>query len=286
MATWQDGYWWSKDGLRLHYRDYPGRDDRPPLLCLPGLTRNARDFATTAERLGGEWRMICLDLRGRGESAYAKDPMTYVPLVYLQDVEELIGALSLSRFVLFGTSLGGLLGMFLGATGAERIAGTLLNDIGPVLDPAGMARIRGYVGRGQSWPTWLHAARTLAEGNAAVYPDFELADWIAMAKRLCRLTPAGRIVHDYDMKVVEPLRLPAGGEPVLDMWPAFESLGHAPLTVLRGELSDLLGRATAEEMRARVPALDLVTVPRVGHVPTLDEPESIAAIERLLARIG
>jgi pimeloyl-ACP methyl ester carboxylesterase len=286
MATGQDGYWWSSDGLRLHYRDYPGRADRPPILCLPGLTRNARDFATTADRLAGEWRLICVDLRGRGESAYAKDVMSYVPLTYLQDLEALIVALELPRFVVFGTSLGGLMAMLLGAAGRERIAGTLLNDIGPVIEPAGMARIRGLVGRGQSWPTWLHAARTLAEANAAIYPDFALADWIAMAKRLCRLTPAGRIVHDYDMKLVEPLRPPAGSEPAPDMWPAFESLSAAPLTVLRGALSDLLGEATAREMRARVPTLDLVTVPRVGHVPTLDEPESIAAIGRLLARVG
>jgi pimeloyl-ACP methyl ester carboxylesterase len=286
MATGQDGYWWSNDGLRLHYRDYPGRADRPPILCLPGLTRNARDFATTADRLAGEWRLLCVDLRGRGESAYAKDAMSYVPLTYLQDLEALIAALELPRFVVFGTSLGGLMAMLLGAAGRERIAGTLLNDVGPVIEPVGMARIRGLVGRGQSWPTWLHAARTLAEANAAIYPDFALADWIAMAKRLCRLTPTGRIVHDYDMKLVEPLRLPEGGEPALDMWPAFESLAVAPLTVLRGALSDLLGEATALEMHARVPTLDLVTVPRVGHVPTLDEPESIAAIARLLARVG
>jgi len=90
MADWIDGYYWSKDGLRLHYRDYAGRDDRPPILCLPGLTRNARDFAAVADRLAGDWRVICVDLRGRGESAYAKDAMTYVPLVYLQDIEALL----------------------------------------------------------------------------------------------------------------------------------------------------------------------------------------------------
>ncbi|HWW63208.1 MAG TPA: alpha/beta hydrolase [Sphingomonadaceae bacterium] len=285
MAAWRDGYWESGDGLRLHYRDYAGREDRPPILCLPGLTRNARDFATTANRLAGEWRLICIELRGRGESAYAKDPMSYVPPVYLQDIEALIGALGLSRFVLFGTSLGGLLAMFLALAGRDRIAGTLLNDVGPVLDPVGAARIRGYVGRGQSWPTWLHAARTLAEGNASIYPDFQLQDWIDMAKRLCRLTPAGRIVLDYDTKIGEALRLLDPTEPQPDMWPAFESLGGAPVTLLRGELSDLLNEETAGAMRARVSDLDLVTVPRVGHVPTLDERASVAAIDRLLARI-
>ena len=143
MAEWSDGYWWSKDGLRLHYRDYSGGDDgRPPILCIPGLTRNARDFGAVADRLAGQWRLICVELRGRGESAYAKDPMTYVPLTYLQDLEALIDELKLTRFVAFGSSLGGLLTMLLAATGSDRIAGAILNDIGPVVEPAGLARIR------------------------------------------------------------------------------------------------------------------------------------------------
>jgi pimeloyl-ACP methyl ester carboxylesterase len=108
MAAWRDGYWWSNDGLRLHYREFPGPADRPPILCIPGLTRNARDFEGVAGRLGGAWRVICVDLRGRGESAYARDPMTYVPLTYLQDMEALIRDLALERLILFGTSLGGL----------------------------------------------------------------------------------------------------------------------------------------------------------------------------------
>jgi alpha-beta hydrolase superfamily lysophospholipase len=116
MAAYTDGYWWSNDGLRLHYRDYSGSGpDRPPIICIPGLTRNARDFEGVAAALAGEWRVICVDLRGRGESAYAKDPMTYVPITYLQDLEALLRSLELDRFVLFGTSLGGLLSMLLGA---------------------------------------------------------------------------------------------------------------------------------------------------------------------------
>ena len=117
MAEWSDGYWESSDGLRLHYRDYAGGASRPPIICIPGLTRNARDFEGVAERLAGEWRVICVELRGRGESAYAKDPMSYVPLTYLQDMEALIAALGLERFVLFGTSLGGLITMLLAAAG-------------------------------------------------------------------------------------------------------------------------------------------------------------------------
>lgn len=285
MAQWTDGYWWTNDGLRLHYRDYAGRDDRPPILCLPGLTRNARDFAPTADRLAGEWRLICAELRGRGESAYAKDPLTYVPLTYIQDIERLLEELKLDRVILFGTSLGGLLTMLLGGTGHARIAAAMLNDIGPEIEPEGLARIRTYVGRTSSWPTWLHAARAIAANNAQTYPDYTLDQWLGMAKRLCRLTQQGRVVYDYDMKIAEPFRLP-GGEAGVDLWPAFDSLKDIPTLLLRGELSDLLSDATARRMAARHPGLDYVVVPRVGHAPALDEPESIAGMDRLLARVA
>src|SRR3546814_2383867 len=136
--------------------------------------------------------------------------------------------------------------------------------------PAGLERIRTYVGRSQNWPTWLHAARALAELNATVYPDYELADWLAMAKRLCRLSSGGRIVFDYDMKIAEPFRLP-GGEGGVDLWPALESLRHMPLLLIRGQLSDLLSADAARPMRERLPAMRYCEVPRTGHAPTLDE---------------
>lgn len=284
MAAWTDGYWWSNDGLRLHYRDYGGPADRPPILCIPGLTRNARDFAPVADRLAGQWRLICVELRGRGESAYAKDPMSYVPLTYLQDLEALIAELGLTRFVAFGTSLGGLLTMLLASTGNERIAGALLNDVGPTFEPAGIVRIRTYVGKGGSWPTWLHAARAIAETNGPSYPRYEIEQWLEMAKRLCRLTPAGRVVFDYDMRIAEPFRLP-GGEAGVDLWPALDALAPAPSLLLRGEVSDLLSETTAQEMGRRLPQLERVTVPGIGHAPTLIEPESEVAIDRLLARV-
>ena len=291
MAAYTDGYWWSGDGVRLHYRDYLGSgtesgDVRPPILCLPGLTRNARDFAGLATDLSREgWRVIAVDLRGRGESGYAKDPLSYAPLTYLQDIEALIAQLQLTRFVAFGTSLGGLLTMFLAATGAERIAGALLNDVGPVLLPGGLARIRTYVGKGGSFPTWLHAARAVADTNAAAYPDYSLEDWLAMAKRLCRLTDKGRIVFDYDMKIAEPFRLP-GGEAGVDLWPAFEALAGRPLLLVRGGRSDLLGEKDAAEMARRVGGMAVVTVPNMGHAPTLDEPEVREAIAGLLEKVG
>lgn len=284
MTSWVDGYWWSNDGLRLHYRDHAGDPARPPILCIPGLTRNARDFEGVAERLSGRWRVIAVDLRGRGESAYAKDPMTYVPLTYAQDLEALIRALALDRLVVFGTSLGGLLAMLLAASGPDRIAGALLNDIGPEIEEGGLERIRSYVGRSQSWPTWLHAARAIAEAQGPTYPNWTLDDWLVLAKRLCRLDGSGRIVFDYDMRLAEPFKVP-GGPTGLDMWSAFAALAKAPALAVRGAYSDILSAATLDRMVAVAPLLETVTVPGVGHAPTLDEPEAVAAIERLLARV-
>ena len=285
MAAYEDRYWWSRDGLRLHYRDYagPAATGRPPIICLPGLTRNARDFEQVAERLAGEWRVLCVELRGRGESAYAKDPMTYVPLVYLQDLEALLEAAAIDRFVGFGTSLGGIMLMLLAARGPDRVAGALINDIGPVIEAAGLDRIRQNVGNGGGHPTWVHAARAVAEMQAVVYPDYGLEDWLALAKRLYRLNNNGRVVLDYDQRIAEPFRAP-GGEAGVDLWPAFDALKVCPATLVRGDLSDILSEETAMAMQARHPDLDLVTVPGVGHAPTLLEPGSAGAIDRLLER--
>lgn len=285
MAEFAHGYWWSNDGLRLHYRDYAGgADGRPPILCLPGLTRNARDFEDLAERLAPEWRVIAVEFRGRGESAYAKDPMSYVPLTYVQDVEALIRELGLTAFVSIGTSLGGLVTMLMAGAERERLKGVVLNDVGPALEPAGLQRIRAYVGRGGSWPTWLHAARALAEGNRQVYPDYRIEDWLKMAKRLYRLSSSGRIVADYDSRIAEPMRLP-GGEAGIDMWLALDALKQVPALILRGERSDILAPATVDRMRTMLPNAEAVTVPGVGHAPLLTEPEAYAAVQRLLERV-
>ncbi len=284
-SPWHDAWFWSLDGLRLHYRDYAGPANRPALLCLPGLTRNARDFETFAARHAGTWRVIAADLRGRGESAYAKDSLSYVPLTYLQDIGALLRAARVERFVGVGTSLGGLLTMLLTATQRGAIAGAILNDIGPIVEAAGQARLRANVGRSSSWPSWLHAARDLHARNAAVHPDWQIADWLGFAKRLCRLTPTGRIVFDYDARLAEPFRLP-GGDAGLDLWTGFDALAGLPVLSLRGELSDVLTAATQAAMAARHPGLLAAVVPRTGHAPTLAEPEAVAAVDALLAEVA
>lgn len=281
-AEYQDGYWWSGDGLRLHYRDYPGPKSRAPLICMPGLTRNARDFEPVARLLGGKRRMLAIEFRGRGESAYAKDPMSYVPLTYVQDVDALLRELDLKNFVLMGTSLGGIVSMLLAGAWKQRLSGVVLNDVGPEIGLAGAARIRGYVGQGRSFETWMHAARAMAETQRDIYPAYKLEDWLRFAKRTCKLGSNGRISFDYDMKIAEPFRLP-GGEAGVDLWPAFAALEDVPLLLLRGEKSDILEKPVAAKMVKKAKAATLATIKGVGHAPSLDEPDAQAAIAAFLA---
>jgi len=283
MAGYSDGNWLSRDGLSLHYRDYPGRDDRPPVVCLHGLTRNARDFAALADRLAGDWRVIVPELRGRGDSDYARDSATYNARQYVEDLDELLARLGIFRFVAIGTSLGGLMTMLIAMTAPGRLAGVVLNDIGPVIEPAGLARIAGYVGQARSFPTWMHAARTLRESQSVAFPDFDIPEWLEMARRVMTLTAQGRIVFDYDMKIADAFAVNGAQAP--DLWPAIEAMAAIPSLILRGELSDLLSAGTLHEMARRMPQAETLTIARIGHAPTLDEPESVAAIARLLARV-
>ncbi|GGC09371.1 alpha/beta hydrolase [Novosphingobium endophyticum] len=290
MSDYEDRFWTSRDGVKLHFRDYAGPgspegDAKPPVICLPGLTRNARDFELLAPRLAARWRVLCPDMRGRGDSEYAKDAATYNPVQYCEDVLALLDQENIGRFVAIGTSLGGLMTMGLALAAPERIAGAVLNDVGPLLEPVGLSRILDYVGQGRNFATWVHAARALEGTHGAAHPGQPLDFWIGKAKQLMALGSNGRIVFDYDMKIAEPLREQDLESPA-DLWPAWEALAGRPLLVLRGALSDLLSEATLKRMIARVPEAEAVTLDNVGHTPTLDEPEAIAAIERLLARVA
>ena len=178
-----DGFWHSADGLKLHYRDYSGgTQGQPPILCMHGLTRNARDFAGLAERLSPEWRVIAPEMRGRGMSDYADDAATYHVGQYVEDVERLLDELEIDRFVAVGTSLGGLMTILLAGGDSKRLAGAVLNDIGPVIDEGGLDKIRSYVGQGRSFPTWMHAARALEETFFDVHPNYQLEDWLELAE--------------------------------------------------------------------------------------------------------
>ncbi|MCC6479607.1 alpha/beta fold hydrolase [Sphingorhabdus sp.] len=281
MAEFEDGYWASADELRLHYRNYTGPASRAPLVCMPGLTRNARDFEPVANLLNGKRRMLAIDFRGRGESAHAKDPMTYMPITYAQDMDLLLRELNLKKFVLFGTSLGGIVSMLLAPQWKDRLAGVILNDVGPEIGKAGAERIRAYVGQGRSFETWMHAARAMAEAQGDVYPGYGLEEWLRFAKRTCKLASSGRIVFDYDMKISEPFKLP-GGEAGVDLWPLYDLLLDVPMLILRGEKSDILEKATAAKMVKKAKQAQLVTIKGIGHAPSLDEPDAQLAIAGFL----
>lgn len=290
MSDFEDRFWTSRDGVKLHFRDYSGLQPpeavgKAPVLCLPGLTRNARDFEALAPRLAAHRRVLCPEMRGRGDSEYAKDSASYNPPQYCEDLLALLDQEGISRFVAIGTSLGGLMTMGLATAVPDRIAGAVLNDVGPWLEPAGLARILDYVGQGRNFPTWVHAARALEDTHGHAHPGQPLDFWIGKAKRMMTLASNGRIVFDYDMKIAEPLReLDVGNQ--ADLWPAWEALAGRPLLVIRGALSDLLSDATLKQMLRRVPEAQALTLGNVGHAPTLDEPEAVSAIEQLLARVG
>ncbi|MEZ5680028.1 MAG: alpha/beta hydrolase [Erythrobacter sp.] len=286
-TSYTDRTWQSADGLTLHFRDYPGSDDLPPVICLHGLTRNARDFEDLAPHIASQgWRVLALDMRGRGDSDYSDDPATYNGLTYTGDLLAFLEQEGIEKFVSIGTSMGGLITMILASMQPQRIAGAVLNDVGPVLETSGLDAIKGYVGQGRSFPTWMHAARALEELHRASFPRFDTEQWITMAKRGMTLSSGGRIVFDYDMKIAEPILSADPDEPAPDLWPAFEVLAQKPLLILRGGMSSLLAPKAFAEMQRRAPDAASTTVPDVGHAPTLDEPEARAAIDNFLAGLA
>ena len=285
MASFEDRYWTSNDGLQLHYRDFAGPSERPPVLCLHGLTRNGRDFDGLAQRLAGDWRVITVDFRGRGRSDQDPDPGRYVPPTYAGDVLQLLDLLGIEQAVFVGTSLGGIVTMIVAAMAPDRIAGALLNDVGPELSAAGLDRIRGYVGKPVLFADWGEAARGFAAKYGDVHPAYGEAEWLAYAKRVAHETGRG-IELDYDMAVAQPfMQMDEKTASAVDAWPLYRALEGRPVTILRGALTDLLSPETAMRMAENVSGAELVTVANVGHPPDFDEPESIAAVDRLLERV-
>jgi pimeloyl-ACP methyl ester carboxylesterase len=276
-----DRYFTVRDGLRLHYREYPGSADKPPLLCLPGLTRNARDFAEFAERYSPGFRVIALDFRGRAASDYDPVPARYHPMTYAGDVIELLDQLGIAQAIFVGTSLGGLTTMVVAAMAPRRIAAAIINDVGPDVNPAGIDRILSYVGNDVRFKSWDEAAATVAKNYGVKFDRFTHADWVAMVKRNCR-EENGEIRFDYDMAIAEPFKT-VGPTPAIDPWPFFIALGAKPLLIVRGEKSDLLTAETAEKMLAAAPGSKLAVIPGVGHAPELSEPEAVGAIDEFLS---
>jgi len=280
---YEDRYFTNRDGLKLHYRDYPGSDEKPPLLCLPGLTRNSRDFADLAERVSPRFRVIALDFRGRALSDYDPVPARYLPPTYLHDVVELLDQLAIPQAVFVGTSLGGLVTMLAAVMAPHRIAASIVNDVGPDVDPEGVERIKTYVGTDVRFASWDEAANSIASSLRGAFEHYTHEDFVKMAKRNCR-EENGEVRFDYDMAIAEPFRS-ANEAPQIDLWPLFMALAQKPLLVIRGARSDLLTAETAAKMQALAPGMKYAEVAGVGHAPELNEPEAVTAIDEFLASL-
>lgn len=265
----------TSDGLELYYED---TGDGLPLLCLAGLTRNARDFDFVAPHLDGV-RMIRLDYRGRGQSDWAEDWTTYALPIEARDIFELLAHLSLEKVAVLGTSRGGLNAFGMAATAPDALLGVALNDVGPDIDTGGVAAIMTYLGRR---PTATSHAE-LAQAMSAIQTDLKdvpLERWEKLARDNYPETSTG-LALSYDPKLRDATALMIE-KPALDLWPFFDALPNTPLTVIWGENSNLLKEPTVREMQRRRPDLILGRVPGRGHVPFLDEPESLAALGRWL----
>ena len=279
-----DHFYDSTDGLRLYYRDYPaGEQGWLPVLCLPGLTRNSRDFADLAGHLSRRHQVFTPDLRGRGKSAWDPDPTHYQLTTYVQDAWTLLDSRGIERVLIVGTSLGALMGMVM-ATRPDRIAGVVLNDAGPELDLVGLLRIGSYAGKLPPVKSWAEAAAQARLVHLAALPDLTEADWLAYARRNYRENAAGVPVPDLDPQIAAGFKSPPTGP--LQMWPLYATIKAVPMLVLRGALSDLLSAATVERMVREKPDLEHVTVPNRGHTPILNEPVCLQAIDAFVTRHG
>lgn len=272
------------DGLTLSFREYGSRiSDATPVLCLPGLTRNSADFHAIATILESERRVISLDARGRGRSDYDPNYQNYNLVTEVGDVLSLISAEFDRPCIVLGTSRGGLAAMILCGVRPSMMAGVVLNDIGPVLDAKGLDRIKDYLGIPPvPLDTWEDAAAAIEASHAEDFPDLRAPDWLAWAQRTFR-EENGKPVLDYDLKLRDAVLEQTG--PVAEMWPQFRAMADIPTLVLRGENSDLLSVQTAEEMRRAKPDLTAVTIKGRGHVPLLDEYESVSAINAFLMQV-
>lgn len=270
----------TRDGLSLAFEDSGAG---LPLLCLPGLTRNARDFDDLRAVLPDGLRMIVLTSRGRGASDWALDPAQYAVPVEARDALDLLDHLGLEKVTIVGTSRGGLIAMLLALTSKDRLAGVLLNDIGPEIATEGLDVIYDYIGRPPAGANYDEVGQTLKRNMGEAFPGLSDARWRTLAERWF-VEQGDGVGLRYDPRLRDAV-LAQAAQDQPDLWPFFDALAPLPVAVVRGANSDLLTTETVAKMAERRPDLIVETVPDRGHVPFLDEPEALRALTRLVAAV-
>lgn len=269
----------TSDGLKLAYED---EGDGTVLLCLPGLTRNARDFDDLADAISGV-RIVRLTSRGRGDSDYDPNYMNYNVAQEAKDALELLDHLVIEKAVFVGTSRGGLIAMLTALVAKSRMSGVLLNDIGPEVNKDGISRIMEYLGIQPNEKTFAEAATALREIMGTEFPNLTDANWQRLATRYYETGPNG-LQLNYDQKLRDAM-VAQIEQPEIDLWPFFDAMEGLPLALIRGANSDLISEDCVAKMQRRRPDMIYANVPDRGHVPFLNEPKSVEAIELLLEKI-
>jgi len=283
--TFEDITFAARDGLKLHVRRYPAMPETHarPLLCLPGLTRNGRDFQDLAMALSrhpsAARTVYTFDYRGRGLSEFDPDWKNYTVTIEMLDVLDFLTLAGLEHVAVIGTSRGGLITMLMAAVQPSSIGVALLNDIGPVIEHDGLVRISGYVGRVPLPISWPDAAKMVRDLNRRHFPDVPEQLWEEVAHQWYN-ERNGKPAPGYDLNLSKALSVLYG--PLPELWPQFDALKRVPVMVLRGENSDVLSEATVDEMRRRHPALTSISVPGQGHAPLLKDHATIEAIRHFL----
>ena len=282
MTEYLERRYLTEDGLSLYYRDY-GDPLSPatPILCLPGLTRNSRDFHALASRLAGRRRVICPDYRGRGQSDYDPQPGNYHPTVHVNDLRHLITVTGIHRAIIVGTSFGGFLTMGLALAVPPVIAGVVLNDVGPEVADSGLTRIMDYIGRDNPQSDWPSAAAEMRR----MFPNLSFRtdeEWLAGARGTWREGDDGKLHFDWDIRLAETI---GKARRDFDPWSLFRALCGVPVLAFRGEKSDVLSPEIFEHMQREHSNLMAITVPGVGHPLSLSEPRAVEALNEFIDRI-
>lgn len=283
MSAFEDLRFPSADKrLQLYARIYPS--DGPGILMMHGLTRNSADFETLASHLAGRFKLVVPDQRGRGLSDYDPEPVNYQPAVYSADMLGLIDQLGLERPILIGTSMGGLMAMIMATMRPGGFRGLVLNDIGPVVEQAGLDRIASYVGSARQIDSWEGAAEYCQHINGHAFPGYGAQEWMTVAYRLFRTSAEGKPVLAYDPAIAAGLAPTNSSAVPPDLWPMWQGLAQVPVLAIRGALSDVLSAETLGRMADLHPGMRTSTIAGAGHAPVLDEPEALGAIDEFLAQ--